>query len=90
MHDLRVLINDTNLEGSKAIEITSHNLVVATNNDSLILLENKTYHEVGNIHIPMKKTNTREPYEIIGIQKSEDESLIAVISGKNLIMEEQT
>lgn len=32
---------------------------------------------------------SREPNEIIGIQKSKDEQYIAVCSGKNLVMNEQ-
>jgi hypothetical protein len=37
----------------------------------------------------MTKTDTRESIEIIGIQKSECENFIAVVNGKNLIMDEQ-
>jgi hypothetical protein len=34
-------------------------------------------------------TESREPNEIIGITKSPDDDWVAVISGKNLVMDEQ-
>lgn len=34
------------------------------------------------------KTESREINEIIGIQKSDDENFLGIISGKNLIMDE--
>ena len=37
----------------------------------------------------MMRSDTREDFEIIGLQKSECETYIAVVSGKNLIMDEQ-
>ena len=41
------------------------------------------------IEVPLIKSETREPSEIIGLQKSHDENTIAVISGKNLQKSEQ-
>ena len=35
------------------------------------------------------KTETREPNQVLSLQKSECENFLAVISGKNLIMREQ-
>lgn len=43
MHDLRVQVNATNFEGAKAIEITSLNMILATNKDELVWIEGKTY-----------------------------------------------
>lgn len=43
MHNLRVQVNDINFEGSKAIEIASMNIIVATNVDKLMLFETATY-----------------------------------------------
>jgi hypothetical protein len=89
MHDVQVQCIDTNFEGSKAIEIQRFDLILVTNVDELLWVENKTYQKVGHIHIPMSKTETRENNEIIGLQKSDCENYIAVVSGKNLIMDEQ-
>lgn len=43
MHNLRVQVNDTNFEGSKAIEIASMDIIVASNIDHLLMFENKTF-----------------------------------------------
>jgi hypothetical protein len=88
MHNLRVCVSNINLEGSQAIEIDSLDMIIATCIDKLILFENGTYQTLGEIAIPLLKTESREPNEIIGIQKSEDEQYLAIISGKNLIMDE--
>ena len=88
MHNLRVCVSSINFEGSKAIEMDSLDMIIATNIDKLLLFENTTYQKVGEIAIPLLKTESREPNEIIGIQKSEDEQYLAIISGKNLIMDE--
>ena len=53
------------------------------------MLDNQTFQKVGEIPITLLKTETREPNEVIGITKSLDESWIAIISGKNLVMNEQ-
>lgn len=41
MHNLRVCVNNINLEGSKSIEILSLNLIIATNIDKLLLFESE-------------------------------------------------
>ena len=89
MHNLRVQVSNINFEGSKSIEILSMEIIMVTNVDKLMLFENITYQKVGEIPIPLLKTESREPNEIIGIQKSDDEQYLAIISGKNLIMDEQ-
>ena len=43
MHEIRLQSIDLNLEGSKAIEIASKNLILVTNVDELIWIECKTY-----------------------------------------------
>lgn len=48
-----------------------------------------TYEELGELPISLLKADTREPNQVIAIQKSQDESLLAVISGKLLIKNEQ-
>ena len=48
-----------------------------------------SFKAVGEIAIPLMETQTRERNEIVGIQKSQDENYLAVITGKNLILDEQ-
>ena len=89
LHDLRVCVNSNNMEGAKAIEISCMGIIYVTNIEFLEMISNQTFKKMGRIHIPLLKTEAREPNEIIGIQKSGDEKWIAIITGKNLIMDEQ-
>ena len=57
--------------------------------DKVITYDNETYAKVGNIPITLLISETREPNEVIGMQKSTDENWLAIISGKNLVMNEQ-
>jgi hypothetical protein len=86
---MRACVNDINLDGAKGLEMNSLGMIVVTNVDHLLLYDNRNFKLVKTIPIPLLKTESREPNEIIGIQKSECENFIAVISGKNLIMNEQ-
>ena len=49
-----------------------------------------TYVEMKNsmITIPLLESQTREPNEIIGLAKDVNENYLAIISGKNLIMDQ--
>ena len=57
--------------------------------DKVITYDNETYAKVGKISISLLVSETREPNEVIGMQKSTDEKWLAIISGKNLVMDEQ-
>jgi len=89
MHNLRVCINNENFEGSKTLEFPQSNLVLISMKDKVITYDNETYAKVGNIPITLLISETREPNEVIGMQKSTDEKWLAIISGKNLVMDEQ-
>lgn len=54
----------------------------------MILFDNVYFTKCGIIPITLLKTETREPNEVIGLVKSQDENWVAIISGKNLIMDE--
>ena len=53
------------------------------------MFDSYTFKQCGEIPIQLLVSDTREPNEIIGIQKSKDENWLAIISGKNLILNEQ-
>lgn len=89
MHNLRVCVNSDNFAGSLAVEFITMNMIVVTNVDRLLFFEDISYQKIGELIIPLLKTETREINEVIGINKSKCENLMAVISGKNLIMNEQ-
>jgi hypothetical protein len=85
MHNLRVCLDDNNYEGSKSLEIVTSNLVLVSKTDQVVMYDNEYYTIVGEIPITLLKTETREPNEVIGMQKSADENWLAIISGKNLV-----
>ena len=53
------------------------------------MYSNKNFIKLHKIPIPLLETETREPNEIIGMEKSRDEKFIAIVTGKNLIMNQQ-
>ena len=89
LHNLRVCANSTNMVGAKAIEIITMDQIFVTNIDCIDIYNSTYFRKVGSIPIPLLPTETREPNEIIGIQKSQDEKFLAIVTGKNLIMNQQ-
>ncbi len=59
--------------------------------DKVRFFDATTYQELKNqtIPIPLLKSETREKNEVVSMQKNHDGSIIACISGKNLVMKEQ-
>jgi hypothetical protein len=88
MHNLRVCVNEKNFEGSKAVEMPLANFLLVSMVSEVLIIDNINYGVVGKLPINLLETSTREANEIIGMEKSEDEEMVAVISGKNLIMSE--
>ena len=89
IHNFKVPVVDTNLEGSFGIDLTSINAFCVTQIDKIFLYDSNTFQQVGQLPIELLKTTTREPNQIISIRKSHDDQFIACISGKNLIMKQQ-
>ena len=89
MHNLRACVDDGVWEGSQAVEIPKSNLVLISQVDQVIMFDNQDFTRCGEIPIKLLITETREPNEVIGLVKSLDENWVAIISGKNLIMNEQ-
>lgn len=50
------------------------------------MVNSETYEEYEQFPIELIKSETREPSQVIAMQKSDDEEFVAVISGKILIM----
>lgn len=89
MHNLRVNVNSEQLEGSKGLELQGDNLFLITKIDKVLVYDSDTFTQVSEVPIALLKTETREPNEVIGLQKSNNEVYIAVISGKNLVQRQQ-
>ena len=89
MHNLRVCVNKEDFAGSKALELVSMNVFLVTQIDKVLMIDSDNFQVVGQIPITLLKTETREPNEIIGMQKDKSENYLAIISGKNLVKNEQ-
>lgn len=79
-----------NLEGSKAVEIKSMGKFLVTETDKVQMYDSYTFEKVGDpLPIKLLPTETREANEVIGIQVSQCEQFVAVVTGKNLVKNEQ-
>ena len=93
-HNFQVnVVSEYNLDGSRGLPIEAMNAFLISKTDRIKFFDTKTYKEIKEceIKIPLleKKAKEREPNQIISLQISQDQNLLAVISGKNLIMNEQ-
>jgi hypothetical protein len=75
-----------NLEGSKGLELETMNAFLISKVDKIIMYSSGKFEELDRVPIKLLESVSREPNEVICMQKSEDENYLAVISGKNLIM----
>mmetsp|Transcript_2923 Transcript_2923/g.4513 ORF Transcript_2923/g.4513 Transcript_2923/m.4513 type:complete len:120 (-) Transcript_2923:2833-3192(-) len=88
-HDFKVPIQQENLEGSMGLEFPSMNVFLVSKVDKVHIYDSSTFEYRGSVPIELLKADTREPNQVISMQKSHDEQLLAVISGKKLIKNEQ-
>ena len=79
-----------NLDGSRGLPIESMNAFLVSKIDVVHFYDVDSFKELKGclLQIPLFKSDTREPNQIISMQLSNDEDWIAVISGKNLVMNE--
>ena len=77
-----------NFEGSKVIEFGHDELFLVTQIDKLIIYSSATFQKQGEIQLELLKSESREPNEIISIQKCQNETYLALLTGKKLIMSE--
>lgn len=88
MHNLKVCVQGDNYAGSIALEIVTMNTFLVSKIDKVLMFDSDTFQQCGEIPIKLLPTETREPNEVIGMQKSKCEQLFAIISGKNLVKNE--
>jgi len=67
------------------------NAFLVSKSDRIEFYDIDTYKEIAEceLRIPLLETEGREPNEIISMQVSQNKQILAVITGKNLIMDEQ-
>ena len=90
VHDFRQNVVKMNLDGSRGLPIESMNAFLVSKIDVVHFYDVDSFKELKGclLQIPLFKSDTREPNQIISMQLSNDEDWIAVISGKNLVMNE--
>ena len=90
-HDFKVNVVKQNLDGCKGLPFETMNAFIVSKVNLIKFYDIDTYVEMKNsmITIPLLESQTREPNEIIGLAKDVNENYLAIISGKNLIMDQQ-
>lgn len=69
MHNFKVNVSAENLEGSKGIEFISMNMFFVTKIDKVIAYDCDSYQQIDELPIKLLVTETREPNEVIALQK---------------------
>ena len=89
-HDFKVNAVSYDLDGSRGLPIESMNAFLVSQVAKIRFFDIDSFDEIKEceIIIPLLTSHEREPNEIIGLAVSKCERFIAVISGKNLILNE--
>ena len=90
-HSFNSNVLQENLDGSVGLPMESMDAFLVGRDNYVKFFNIDTYLELKHciITIPLIPSTTREPAEIISLQTNKDENVLAVISGKNLCMNEQ-
>ena len=72
MHDFRVSVAEENLEGSIGLEFSSMDAFLVSKVDKIVVYDAKNFKEIDTVPITLLVSVTREPNEIICMQKSDD------------------
>ena len=89
VHNFKVNVENKNLEGSKVMELTTINGFMVTTKSGVLLYDSNNFQKIGALDITLLESVEREPNEVLAIQKCQNEEYLAVLTGKNLIMQEQ-
>jgi hypothetical protein len=73
LHNFKVSVVNSNLEGSQALEIVSMNLFLCSKIDSVTLYDSYTYKQIGTLDITLLKSTEREPNQVLAMQKCQNE-----------------
>ena len=61
------------------------NVLLVTNLNKINLYDCNNYSFKGKLPIKLLDSDSREPNEIVSMQKCQNEEFVAIISGKNLL-----
>lgn len=91
-HDFRLNVIEDDLDGSRGLPVDSMNAFLVSKIDTVKFYSIDSFREIEEcqIKIDLDKagSNEREKNEIITMQISACQKMLAIISGKNLIMNE--
>ena len=73
IHNFKVTVDNTNLEGSKVLEIKSMDLIMCSRKDCVYLYDSYTYKEKGKLEITLLKSIEREPNQVLALEKCQNE-----------------
>ena len=90
-HGFKTIVLDKNLDGSKGLSLETENMFMVSDRKVINFYHSGSYQEIEEqaIEIPLLKSKTREQAEILSMQLSHDDQFLAVVSGRNMIMDEQ-
>ena len=79
------------MEGGIGLDLPSINSFIVARLGQVRFFDNETFKVREDVSLPIKllPAEAREPNQVIKLVKSHDEELIAVISGRLLVMNEQ-
>lgn len=87
-HDYNATVDNDNYEGSLGLSVESQNAFMVSKRDTIKMFDARTFQELSDfkIDIQLLPSNSRERNEIIAMTTCHNEEYLAIISGKNLIM----
>ena len=87
-HDFKVMVNEERFDGGIGVELESMEAFLVGKGNTIRIFDNSSFVESksSSIHLEMSKSQDRYPNEVIGMAKCHNERFLAVITGKNLIM----
>ena len=92
-HNFKSLLYKANFEGSNGLQVTKTNRILVSQINKVHVINSQTYKEMPDEHIEVKlleDKTAREPNQILSMALSDDEDYLALITGKNLIKNQQT
>lgn len=88
-HSFKVQKTHENMEGAEGFELSRYNVVVFYMVNKIRIYDSKTLELMSILDVNLLETQTREKNEIIGMSHSPNQDLLAIITGRNLIRQEQ-
>lgn len=83
-----MIIKHQDLEHAQCVCLENGDIAIA-NEGIVYFLDGTSYQQINSVDLELEKSDTREPIVILNMNKSKDDSHIAVLVGKQLINDEE-